>query len=29
MDLYKVRNELGMGKNIYDLKIRVTFYARV
>lgn len=29
MDLYKVRNELGMGKNVYDLKIRVTFYARV
>lgn len=29
MDLYKVRNELAMGKNVYDLKIRVTFYARV
>ncbi len=29
MDLYKIRNELNTGKSIYDLKIRVTFYARV
>ena len=29
MDLYKVRNELAIGKSVFDLKLRVTFYARV
>ncbi|MCL2383530.1 MAG: hypothetical protein FWC79_05250 [Oscillospiraceae bacterium] len=29
MDLYEVRKELAMGKSIYDLDLRVTFYARV
>lgn len=29
MDLYTMRNELNMGKSIYDLHIRVTYYARV
>jgi DNA invertase Pin-like site-specific DNA recombinase len=29
MDLYKIRNELMTGKSIYDLPLRVTFYARV
>ena len=29
MDLYNVRNELHSGKSIYDLKLRVTYYARV
>lgn len=29
MDLYNIRNELQNGKSIYDLKLRVTYYARV
>ena len=29
MELYKVRNRLSMGESIYNLPIRVTFYARV
>lgn len=29
MDLYTIRNELNSGKTIYDLKLRVTYYARV
>ena len=29
MDLYTIRNMLGKGKSIYDLPLRVTFYARV
>ena len=29
MDLYTIRNILGQGKSIYDLPLRVTFYARV
>ncbi len=29
MDLYKIRNEILAGKSIYDLPLRVTFYARV
>lgn len=29
MDLYDVRNKLTAGKTIYDLPMRVTFYARV
>ena len=29
MDLYTIRNMLSQGKNIYDLPLRVTFYARV
>ena len=29
MDLYTIRNMLGQGKCIYDLPLRVTFYARV
>lgn len=29
MDLYLVRNMLNMGKSIYDINLRVTFYARV
>ena len=29
MDLYTIRNMLGQGRNIYDLPLRVTFYARV
>ena len=29
MDIYRVRNELNKGKSIYDLPLRVTFYARV
>lgn len=29
MDLYEIRNALNSGKTIYDLKLRVTFYARV
>jgi DNA invertase Pin-like site-specific DNA recombinase len=29
MDLYTARNELNKGKTIYDLPLRVTFYARV
>ena len=29
MDLYTTRNELNSGKTIYDLKLKVTYYARV
>ncbi|MCL2361360.1 MAG: recombinase family protein [Defluviitaleaceae bacterium] len=29
MDVYKARNELNKGRSIYDLPLRVTFYARV
>ena len=29
MDLFKIRAELMAGKNIYDLPLRVTYYARV
>lgn len=29
MDLYEIRNLLNAGKSIYDLNLRVTFYARV
>ena len=29
MDLYDIRNQLNLGKSIYDLPLRVTFYARV
>lgn len=29
MDLYRVRNEMNSGKSIFDLPLRVTFYARV
>ncbi|MEG0650351.1 MAG: recombinase family protein, partial [Oscillospiraceae bacterium] len=29
MDLYLMRNELQNGKSIYDLKLKVTYYARV
>ncbi len=29
MDLYDIRNQLNGGKSIYDLHLRVTFYARV
>ena len=29
MDLFAIRNMLSGGKSIYDLQLRVTFYARV
>lgn len=29
MDLYTMRNEINKGKSIYELPIRVTYYARV
>ena len=29
MDIYRVRNELSQGRSIFDLPLRVTFYARV
>ena len=29
MDLYEIRNMLSTGKSIYELPIRVTYYARV
>ena len=29
MDLYAIRKELSVGKPIYDIPLRVTFYARV
>lgn len=29
MDLYDIRNQLGAGKSIYDIKLKVTYYARV
>ncbi|MEF9969896.1 MAG: recombinase family protein, partial [Ruthenibacterium sp.] len=29
MDLYTIRNEFNQGKSIYDLDLKVTYYARV
>ena len=29
MDIYEIRNELNTGKTIYDIPLRVTYYARV
>ena len=29
MDIYRIRSELNAGKSIFDLQLRVTFYARV
>jgi len=29
MDLYTIRNTLNLGKSIYDLQLRVTYYTRV
>ena len=29
LDLYEIRNALAQGKSIFDLKLRVTYYARV
>jgi site-specific DNA recombinase len=29
MDLYTMRKEMSNGKNVYDLPLRVTYYARV
>lgn len=29
MDLYNIRNQLNSGRSIYDLPLRVTYYARV
>jgi len=29
MDLYNIRNQLNSGKSIYDIPMRVTYYARV
>ena len=29
MELYKIRNRISMGESLYDLPLRVTFYARV
>ncbi len=29
MDIRKIRSEMRMGRPIYDLPLRVTFYARV
>ena len=29
MELYKIRNRMSMGESLYDLPLRVTFYARV
>ena len=29
MDLYTIRKELMSGKSIYDIPLRVTYYARV
>ena len=29
MDIYDIRNALSSGKTIYDLPLRVTYYARV
>ena len=29
MDLYTIRRELMSGKSIYDIPLRVTYYARV
>ena len=29
MDLCKIRNEISKGESIYNIPLRVTFYARV
>ena len=29
MDLYAVRNELAAGRSLFELPLRVTYYARV
>ena len=29
MDLYKIREEFKTGKTVFDLKLRVAYYARV
>ena len=29
MDIYEIRNALSTGKSIYDLPLKVTYYARV
>ena len=29
MNVHRIRTEMRMGKSIYDLPLRVTFYARV
>ena len=29
MDLYNMRKEISSGKSIYDLPLKVTYYARV
>ena len=29
MELLKMRNMLGQGKSIYDMPLKVTYYARV
>ena len=29
MDLFEIRNALAQGQSIFDLKLRVTYYARV
>ncbi|MCL1903349.1 MAG: recombinase family protein [Oscillospiraceae bacterium] len=29
MDLYNIRNQLNVGKSVYDIPLRVTYYARV
>lgn len=29
MDIYRIREELANGKSIFDLPLRVTYYARV
>lgn len=29
MDIYEIRNALTSGRTIYDLPLRVTYYARV
>ena len=29
MELYKIRSRISMGESLYDLPLKVTFYARV
>ena len=29
MNIYEIRKELSSGKTIYDIPLRVTYYARV
>jgi len=29
MDLFDIRNQLNSGKNVFDIAMRVTYYARV